>query len=525
MKYSKYYFYGIYVLIVLLFCYFRLTIINSGNVAYTYDQGRDFLAGARIIVDKNPVFIGPTTGIGGLFHGACWYYFTALSYLILGANPISYYHFLFVLHLSIFVLWMLVTKKYFGSPISILSSLIIASSPYYISSQTFAGNNILTIPSFTLFCLTLIGIIFSKENLLSKMNHFFLAFSLGATAGFVAETELSFGLFLAPSLMALFALSGQMRRFILTKVGVLGFLSGIIIPFLPRLLFELKNGFLQTKILLGFFTKPKLYNPRSYSEVLSERVWVFKNYIEQSVGSNFLVWIGVFGLLVLTYLVYKKLSKKDLESKAGDNYQNVVLNFSILLSGLFVFCLVYRDPFWGNYYEGIQVGFLVLFSATVMSLQKISKKLFYTVIIISFLLFIPVFINRANATISYRANMGGLKLQQTIIEHIVRTQKDRNEKVYCARVFTPPVIPHTYDYLWFYHYQNKDVETPRYDFVNNKCWYIIEPEWKGYEFRLTKWKEDNIPKEATLIKNSEKVIEGITIAEYKLNEIEATEMK
>lgn len=525
MKYSKYYVYGTFFLIVLLFCYFRLTIINSGNVAYTYDQGRDFLAGARIIVDKNPVFIGPTTGIGGLFHGAWWYYFTALSYLILGANPISYYHFLFALHLAVFIVWIYITKKYFGSPASILSSLIIASAPYYVSSQTFAGNNILTIPSFTLFCLTLIGIIFLKENTLSKKKHFLLAFALGASAGFVAETELSFGLFLAPSLLALFGLSGQMRRFIFTKVSILGFLSGIIIPFLPRLLFELKNGFLQTKVLLGFFTKPKLYNPRSYSEVLSERIWVFKNYIEQSVGSNFLVWVGVFGILIFAYLVYKKISKKDSRSKEQNNYQNVVLNFSILLSGLFVFCLVYRDPFWGNYYEGIQVGFLVLFLAIILSIQKLSKKLFYAVMTVSFLLFVPVLADRVNATVNYRANISGLKLQQTIIEHIVKSQNNRNEKVFCARVFTPPVIPHTYDYLWFFYYQNKDIETPRYDFVNNKCWYIIEPEWKGYEFRLTKWKEGNIPKEATLIKGSEKVIGGITIAEYELDKVTEQEAR
>jgi hypothetical protein len=72
--------------IILLFLWVRAPSIWHHEVIFTYDQARDFLAGARIIIDKNPVFIGPTTGIGGLFHGAWWYYFTAVIYLFFWIN-------------------------------------------------------------------------------------------------------------------------------------------------------------------------------------------------------------------------------------------------------------------------------------------------------------------------------------------------------------------------------------------------------------------------------------------------------
>jgi hypothetical protein len=67
--------------VLVLSLYFRLKPIYLQNIPYTYDQGRDFLKAQEIVLYKNPTFIGPTTGIMGIYHGAWWYYLLSFAFL------------------------------------------------------------------------------------------------------------------------------------------------------------------------------------------------------------------------------------------------------------------------------------------------------------------------------------------------------------------------------------------------------------------------------------------------------------
>lgn len=508
--------------IVLLFSYFRLTIINSHNVAYTYDQGRDFLAGARMITDKDPVFVGPTTGIGGLFHGVWWYYVTATSFLLLGSAPINYYYFLFIIHLITLILWYFTIKKIFGQTSATWSSAVIASAQYYVSSHTFAGNNILAIPAFTSFCIMLTALVKYSRSTLSLNKKLVIVFSIGLSAGFVAETELAFGLFLMPTLIALFTFSKEFRSFLLSRRSSITFVVGLIIPFVPRILFEIKNNFMQTQILLGFFTKPKLYNPKSYYEVLGERMLTFRGYIEQSLGSNYLLIVTLVALVIAVYFFFinpKLNDKYKLKStKDSSIFSSMMINLLIVLSGLFVFSLVYRDPFWSNYYEGIQIGFLLLAVIVLKYIESFSKKAYFSLLLLVILSSAIISVERFSITYSWKTRLDGMKLQEDVVRYIVDYENKSGDKVFCARVFTPPVIPHTYDYLWLYHYLEKNSETPRYEYIKNKCWYIIEPEWKGYEFRQIEWKKANIPLNAVPIFSTHRLFNDIEVVRYEMND-------
>jgi hypothetical protein len=67
--------------IISIYLILRIKPLLAHSVAYTYDQGRDMMKAAEIVLYKNPTFIGPTTGIEGLFHGA---------WLLLFDNSIRY---------------------------------------------------------------------------------------------------------------------------------------------------------------------------------------------------------------------------------------------------------------------------------------------------------------------------------------------------------------------------------------------------------------------------------------------------
>ncbi|MCL4364306.1 hypothetical protein M1328_03645 [Patescibacteria group bacterium] len=104
----------VFLVLVGIFIYLRLGPILNQTVPYTYDQGRDFLKAQEMIKDKHLTFIGPTTGIQGVFHGAWWYYFLAPLYLIFNGWPQGYYLGLFFINLIVNLWFFRFLKRDYG---------------------------------------------------------------------------------------------------------------------------------------------------------------------------------------------------------------------------------------------------------------------------------------------------------------------------------------------------------------------------------------------------------------------------
>ena len=119
-------------IVIGIFSYFRLEPIISERVAYTFDQGRDFLKASEIVINKDITFIGPTTGINGIFHGAWWYYYLAIVFVIFGGLPMGFYIMQFILYLSSLILLIYYLNKYFNDQIALLFSLIIAKNLLFL---------------------------------------------------------------------------------------------------------------------------------------------------------------------------------------------------------------------------------------------------------------------------------------------------------------------------------------------------------------------------------------------------------
>jgi hypothetical protein len=115
---------------------------------------------------------------------------------------------------------------------------------------------------------------------------------------------------------------------------------------------------------------------------------------------------------------------------------------------------------------------------------------------------------------NYKPAPTGLKVHESVVKYIADRQVAESQKIFCARVFVPPVIPYTYDYLWLHYYLNHIVDTPRQEYIDNKCWYIIEPEWNGFEYRRDEWKRKQIPEHVREIPGTRKVIYGIEVVQY-----------
>lgn len=470
-----------FILLIFLFCYFRLKPIFFQTVPYTFDQGRDFLKVQEIVRDLNPTLIGPTTGIPGLFHGAWWYYFLTVPYLIFLGSPIGFSIFIFIISFLQLIFFSYFLKKEFGWLPTLIFALFVTGSPYFITMSFFVINGVLGFPFILLF-FYFVYMFLKTEN---KKYFFWLFLSIG----FIFESELPNGLFTAIAFLILL-LAFKKIKLLFSKVGLKNALFGLIIPIFPRLLFEFTKGFPQTKTVLKFLFNPGFHNPKTFFEIFGDRLSLFNSYLISSFPIN--NSIIIYGLFLISIIgVTVAMIKSDKKIKNFILFGPLMIVLFLLLS-----CL-YRDNFWNNYYEGINYYFILTIVLGFYGLSKVENKLIKN---LPWLIFILLFIFNISKFIKETKNnqivIDGLKKQLITVDKIYEINKGKKD--FCVRVYTPPVVPHTYNYLFDYFHNFKNKVRPTTGYVNNQCWYIFEDD--SFKFRIVQFRKDNIPTTAKLIK-------------------------
>lgn len=485
---------AIFIILIAVYLYFRLGPILNHTVPYTYDQGRDFLKASEMVENLKPTFIGPTTGIMGLFHGAWWYYLLVIPRLLFNGLPIGYYYFMFALSLLANLAFFFFIKKEFDDLTALFYLSLISASPYLIPISFTAANNAV-VPNILLLFIA-VSVILLKKKKLAK----YWLFILGLTLGFVFEFEVAFGMFLIPVFFITASVIPLIRQKIYNLKSIPLIIIGILIPFLPRALFELKNHFLQSKTIIGFITAPKLFNPKPYNLVFIDRIGAFMGYLKSIPFGEFYPTIIFLSILTATaFFVYRKKEKTT---------SQILTFFLCLTLFLFLISLVYRDNFWSNYFEGIQYFFIFIFLLGYSIFSK-QNKVIATVIL---LIFIGVngYAIYNNLSTKPVKKIYGLAEQEAVFNY-VQNKTDKND--FCLRIYTPPVIPHTYIYLMNYYSRVEGYKISSYDYRNNKCFYIIESD--PYRFRVTEWRKDNTPKNAVLT-DKKVVTPNVTVEEWTL---------
>lgn len=478
-------FYILFITFTALFIYFRIGSVLYKTVGYTYDQGRDFLKVSEIILQKNITFIGPTTGIEGLFHGAWYYYILTIPFIIFNGLPIGFYYFNLCIYLLMLLGIFYFCYRHFHLTIAIVTTMIMITSPYFVFLSIFVGNNILAPPALLLF-IYFNYLLINKDKKLNYSKWLFI--SIGLSLGMVMEFELSFGLLLIPSYFLMSLILPKLRNNLFKLKEGASFLLGLGLALIPRLLFELKNNFQQTKVLLGFFLKPKLHNPKAYFNVISERFQLFVDYYKSLFPNQIILWLtSIIIIFSLLYLIKRKVWKKSFQ---------FIFFSSGLIFFLFFLSTFYKDNFWNNYYEGIQFLFISIIILLLSLLYKENHKLGIILngaIICSFAIYIFF-----NIKPIIKPPDSGLVLREKIVETIYNEEK-AHEK-FCVKIYTPPVIPYTYDYLFQYYSRKNNRLIPEKDWIEKRCWLIVEKD--DYQFRADKWINDNLPKENKLLKKT-----------------------
>lgn len=442
-----------------------------GSFAFTYDVGRDLLAVQKMVEIKRFSLLGPTMGVEGLFYGPWWYWFLAVPFILSGGNP-----FFVTASIGIFGTAMILIAYFFGREIGgnfwgLPFALAVAfSSPLVnFSTQIWSPDLLppLMLSSITLYYFLIKG----------KLKNFFCWLFLGLFTGLTFEMEASFGFFFI--LAMFFALGWKTikdRKWLSFNL----FLFGIFLVELPRIIFETRHNFLQTKALFQVFQMgSSTGGDISFLKKLSENLSLFWLNWSETLGAQN-TWFSIFALIVvlIILLFYGRNIKKAEMS---------LLKILLLILGLTLLGFsLYSRSLWLHYFVGLPLAYLLIFvlaARIFWEKSRLGKK----VVALVFVIFIfinarPIGIYKSIKEPLFKGDAAVFRNQIKVLDALY--QGAHGEKFnYVA--YTPPLYTYTWDYLFSWYGEKKYGYGP--DKETEKIFYlIIEPEFEHPE-RLENW--------------------------------------
>jgi membrane protein CcdC involved in cytochrome C biogenesis len=398
----------------------RLPYLLSGVIPFSFDHGRDALAVLDIIKTGSLKFIGPWTSIPGLFFGPGWYYLIAPAYWISGGSPLGPVY--LMLLLGLIQVWL--ARRYLGWE----EAMIMATAPTWITLSRSAAN------PFPITLVSLLIIILLKKikeaNKISTKQTVALGFLLALGFHFSSALAVFYVLTVPLILVA-------QKRLPKIKAALLGGVA-FLIPFIPQLLFEIKNKFIEAKSLLKYLAEP---DPQTFR--LDKIKYVFKATLHELglaiMPEIKLGWLGrlvpwLAGGLLILGLIYMYRKKKP-------------LNF------LFESWLFLVIPLVGFFYLHFNVWYVygllpvavVLTGQILRSSPKPVKLLYFCLLGLTPLSMLARFYLFEKASLEQKRDFLAIKLK--VLNYIYQ---EANGQAFVSYQYEPEIYDYDWQYLYFW---------------------------------------------------------------------------
>lgn len=450
----------------------RIPLILQGFFAFTYDQGRDLLELEKIIYEKDLKFIGPTTGLPGIFYGPWWYYYLLPVFLISSGDPTF-----ITLSFSILGIVIIITSYFFlknltkSKSIAFGLSLSLAMSQLFITHSSQIWSPSLVLPLMFIYVISLL-------NLITKPSKVWF-FIFGLSCGLILDSEAAFGVILTISTIIL----ALIKRKKLVNFKSIYFFFAILITILPRIIFEVKNNFLMTKSVMIWLTEPAVFQERlSLFERAINRLQLFNHNFAQAFTQSHdipaLIILILFGAIAFKI---RSFLKKDYFFK-----------LLLLLVLLLYFCFtLFPDAVWDYYLVGVPVIVLTLLS---LILKQALKK-YKPVVFLTLLLMIIANFNKQLLSpflISWEGDGAVYRNQKFTLDSI----KNHLQGDYSLYFYTPARFDYPFDYLVSWYIKRGLIGIPQ---ENQKNLYLVIRDDETHLFMPTGWYGDKTKDKTQLI--------------------------
>lgn len=420
---------GISLIVFIAALVLRLINIDS-YLFFGFEQGRDAQIIESIYKFQDFVLVGPSTSIGGLFHGAWYYYILAIPYGLSSGSPLAAIIFLILLGSLVPVVIYFLAKEIFNSRFwGVVAGVIgIFSYEYILYSRWLS--NVSPAPLFIALAFLMLW-----KYAKSKSSIFFLGFV------FFACIATSFQMILLAQFIFVTVLLFLLRFVKLPKIKTLTLSFFIAIAvFSPQIIFDFRNQHITFNSLFNYGGDS---GPKNISSLIGSFNIYFtqiRNHLSLSTIDISFLWSEIFILVFIllgSFLHYQQYKKRS------------VLIF-LYSWGFMSLPLIWISPGNPQYYVGGGLAWTLLYCLAIKSFWE-NKKLRMIAVLGSLIFFVGVIFTIYNLSINknvfFRTFQDDLnyKDQKAILNFI---HQDSSNKPYRLVAFTIPSLhSEGWDYL------------------------------------------------------------------------------
>lgn len=236
--------------VLLLSSYLRLFRIGD-YMTFLGDEGRDVIVVRRLLVDFDPILVGPGTSIGNMYLGPIYYYLMAPFLLLANFSPVGPAVMIALLGILTTLFVWKISREWFGKLSAFVAVILYTVSPVIITYSRSSWNpNIM--PFFALLCIYSIWRVWN-------FNQMKWLIVFGASFAFVMQSHY-LGLLLLPT-AGLFWLTTYFKNKKSEKItkNLLknSIIGGILFLTLmsPLIIFDYRHGWRNFEAIKIFFTE------------------------------------------------------------------------------------------------------------------------------------------------------------------------------------------------------------------------------------------------------------------------------
>jgi len=383
--------------ILLIGSFMRLYRIGE-YMTFLGDEGRDAIVVRRLIVDFDPILVGPGTSIGNMYLGPLYYYFIAPGLLFSGLSPVgpSVQIAIFGI-LTIALVWW-TGREWFGKWAGLSAALLYAIAPTVIIYSRSSWN-----PNIMPFLAILS--VYAIWRVYQHLEYKWLLL-IGVSFAFVLQSHY-LGLVLAPVLGTFWFLTlrkaDNKKRLLLFTVLCL-----LIFAFLmsPLLIFDYRHGWRNVEALKLFFTERQTTVSARPWSALPQSWPLLKEFSTRLLaGRNELLgaWVAA-GLLGSILAVATSVKKDYLSNKSFKAFLLLFVWFGFAVLGLGVYKQHIYDHYFGFFFAA---PFLILGGVIQILVDRAKIRGAWIALVIMIFL---VFYNLADSPLRHSPNR---QLQRT----------------------------------------------------------------------------------------------------------------
>lgn len=384
--------------ILLLASFLRLWRIGE-YMTFLGDEGRDAIIVRRLLVDFDPILIGPGTSIGNMYTGPLYYYFIAPGLLLANFSPVGPSVLVALTGiLTVFLVWF-VAREWFGKSAAKIAAILYTIAPTTIIFSRSSWNpNIM--PFFALLS------IYSVWRIWQYHEHKWLIVA-GIAMAFALQSHW-LGLLLAPTLGLFWLLTfWDVRKSNLSPSSL--FLNTLFSAFAfgflmsPLVIFDIRHDFLNFKSAKIFFTERQTtVSAKPWNAI--PNAWPLWEDIVTRLLAGRNIQVGKWFALILMSAPLMLIKSQSVKNKQSENrtFNSAIFLLLVWLGISLIGLGIYKQHIYDHYYGFFFPAPFLLFAG--ISHKLISRARIRGIWLVSTALVFLVYFNLLDNPLRYPPN-------------------------------------------------------------------------------------------------------------------------